>query len=305
MTILVVGSAIVDIVVRPIGDVVRDTSNEASIVWAAGGAGRNVAENLKRLGAEVVFVTDFAGDVPGRFLQENLERLGIDVRRAGSGRSGVYLALLDGRGSLDRGFCQTTTEFVGLDDIERVLPDLGAIEAAVLDANLSGAVLAALASRFRRARIAYALETTAIERSHRVREALPGCALIKPDRVEATALTGLPCATPAEAVECARALRAAGGERVIVSLGSDGLVFEGNDEQVELPAMAVDLVDATGAGDAMLAASFLGLLKGLPPRRYLEAGLRAAALTCRWEGAVSPHVSAAVFDQFPAEVGLR
>jgi pseudouridine kinase len=297
MTILVVGSAIVDIVVRATGDAVRETSNEASIFWAAGGAGRNVAENLKRLGADVVFVTDFADDVPGRFLQENLQQLGIDVRRAGSGRSGVYLALLDGRGDLDRGFCQTTTEFVGLDDIERVLPDLGTIDAAVFDANLSGAVLTALASRFRHARIDYALETTANERSRRVRDALPGCALIKPDRVEATALTGLPCATPADAVACARALRAVGAERVIVSLGPDGLVFDGEGEHVALTAMAVDPVDVTGAGDAMLAASFLGLLKGLPPRRYLQAGLQAAALTCQWEGAVSPHVSASVFDQ--------
>ena len=301
MTILVVGAAIVDIVVRATGDAVRETSNEASIFWAAGGAGRNVAENLKRLGANVVFVTDFAEDVPGRFLQENLQQLGIDVRRAGSGRSGVYLALLDSRGDLDRGFCQTSTELVSLDDIERVLPDLETIEAAVLDANVSGAVVAALASRFRRAGIAYALETTAIERSCRVREALSGCALIKPDRVEATALTGLPCATPAEAIECARALRAAGGQRVIVSLGPDGLVFDGEGEHVELPAIEVDPVDVTGAGDAMLAAVFLGMLKGLPPRRYLQAGLRAAALTCQWEGAVSPHVSAAVFDQSGVE----
>ena len=80
MKLLVVGAAIVDLVVRPTSTILGDTSNEAAIAWNAGGTGRNVAENLARLGASVTFVTDAADDVPGRFLLENLQNLGIDVR---------------------------------------------------------------------------------------------------------------------------------------------------------------------------------------------------------------------------------
>jgi hypothetical protein len=58
--------------------------------------------------------------------------------------------------------------------------------------------------------------------------------------VEATAFTGMPCATPADAARCVIALHAAGAQRLIVSLGRDGLAFVGDGEQVEWPALPVD-----------------------------------------------------------------
>jgi ribokinase len=131
----------------------------------------------------------------------------------------------------------------------------------------------------------------------RIAGAIPGCALIKPDRVEAAALSGLECETTADAVACAEALIARGADRVVVSLGADGLVFADGERHIVLPALPATVVDVTGAGDAMLAAAFLGVLQGLPPVRYLEAGRLAAALTCGVRGAVSPAVSPRLFDE--------
>jgi pseudouridine kinase len=288
MRVVVVGSAIVDVIARPASIVRGDTSNEAGITLSAGGAGRNVAESLARLGASVTLVTDLADDVPGRFLLENMRGLGLEVRLCGRERTGIYLAVLDPEGGLDRGFCQTGTEHVGVAEVDAVLPDLDAFDGAVIDANLGAGVIEALAARCRRAGLPYALETVAHERSLRVAGAIPGCAFIKPDRGEAEALTGRPCGNAAEALACAEDLVARGARRVVVSLGPDGLVFAGDGQPALLPALPTAVADVTGAGDAMLSAAFLGLLRGMPPARYLEAGRRAAALACAWRGAVSP-----------------
>lgn len=288
MNLLVVGSAIVDVIARPTSIVHHDTSNEAEITWAAGGAGRNVAENLARLGASVTFVTDAADDAPGRFLMGELERLGIEVRRSRRDRTGLYLAVLQPDGTLDLGFCQTGTQHVSWADIEAVLSDLHTFDGAVFDANLSAGVIETLAERCRRARVPYALDPSAHERCARIAGAIPGCDLVKPDRSEATALTGLGCDTAAAAAGCAQALLARGARRAIVSLGADGLVFADADRHTVLPALPATVTDVTGAGDAMLAAAFLGLLQGLPNERALDAGRRAAALTCAVRGAVSP-----------------
>lgn len=296
MRIAVVGSSIVDLIARPTSTIQRDSSNEAVITWSAGGAGRNVAENLSRLGAEVTFVTDVGDDVLGRFLLADLRNLGIDVRVARTERTGVYIAVLDKEGELDRGFCQTGTERIGVEEINAVLPDLESFEGAVIDANLNAEAVDALAARCRLAAVPYALETAAHERSRRVARAVPGCAFIKPDRGEASALAGRPCETVDEALSCAESLLARGAMRVAVSLGPDGLVFAEDSARVHLPALRTTVADVTGAGDALLSASFLGLLRGLPPARYLEAGLRAAALTCEWRGAVNPALTARVFD---------
>lgn len=77
---------------------------------------------------------------------------------------------------------------------------------APLDANLSAGVVETLADGCRRADVPYALDPSAHERCTRIAAAIPGCDLVKPDRPEAAALTGLRCDTSAEAGTCAEAL---------------------------------------------------------------------------------------------------
>lgn len=295
MRLLVVGGAMVDFVVRPTSTVVRDTSNEGEILLGAGGAGRNVAENLQRLGCQVTLVTDLAADFLGRFLLDNLHGLGIETRLAQRERTGLYLALLHPDGSLEKGFCHTGTEHVAASEILAVLPDLATFEGAVLDANLNQETLTALAAACRAAGVPYALETVANEKARRVLPALDGCFLIKPDRAEARMLTGLPCDTVAEGAACARRLCELGAQAALVSLGRDGFCFDNGTFAARLAAAPTVVVDVTGAGDALFSTALAGLLMGLAPQDVLEAAGRAAALACACVSAVSPGLSPSLF----------
>jgi pseudouridine-5'-phosphate glycosidase len=95
--ILVVGSAIVDRIVRPTSSIERDTSNEGLISWRAGGAARNVAETLARLGAAVTLgtpfllarITELSG---GRSLETNVALIRNNAVLAGE----IAVALCDG-----------------------------------------------------------------------------------------------------------------------------------------------------------------------------------------------------------------
>jgi len=290
MKVAVVGSSILDIVARPTSRVEADTSNEAEVRLGAGGAGRNVAENLARLGFDITLVTDLADDLPGRFLLDSLRGLPIETRLSRRERTGVYLALLQPDGGLERGFCATGTEAVTPAEVLAALPDLADFSGLVIDANLSGTAVLAVVDRCRSLGIPYALETVAHERSLRVRPAIPGCAFGKPDRAEARMLTGLPCGTRSEAAACARRLRAMGAGAGIVSLGEDGFYLEHPELAEHFPAAPATVADVTGAGDALFAAFFAGLLKGLAPRQAAEAGRRAAALAVADARAVSPGI---------------
>ncbi len=280
MRVLVLGGCIVDLLAHPRGPVKADTSNEAEIRWAAGGAARNVAETLRRLGGEVTLITDLGDDPPGRFLLDDLARLGIEVRLAERRRTGIYLAVLHPDGGLDRGFCQTGTELIPLDAWLAVLPPLSGFDGATLDANLGEDALAGLAARFREADLPYALDPVADQRARRLLPALSGCALVKPDRTEAGVLTGLPCGNPAEGLACARRLREMGARRALVSLGPEGFCFAGPEGERVLPAAGTEVVDVTGAGDALFAVAFAGILRGLSLDACLLAARRAATLAC-------------------------
>jgi len=296
MKVLVIGASILDVAARPTSTLGADTSNEAEVTFSAGGAGRNVAENLARLGLEVTFVTELGDDPFGRFLLDGLGQCHVTTRLARRATTGRYVAILQPDGTLSRGYCQTGIEHVSLPEIVAVLPELGELAGVVLDANLSESVLAGLASRLRTAGVPWALDTVAAERARRVLPAIPGCALIKPDRVEARALTGLPCGTRHDAALCALTLRSMGAGAVLVSLGAEGLFWDDGTTAKQMPSIATQLTNVTGAGDALLATAFAGILCGLKPDSFLKAAQRAAALTCASPLAVSPEITPALLE---------
>jgi ribokinase len=82
----------------------------------------------------------------------------------------------------------------------------------------------------------------------------------------------------------ARALAARTGAPVLVTLGADGaLLLDGDAER--LPALAVEVVDTTGAGDAVNGALAAELAAGRPLRDAARFAMAAAALSTRAPGA--------------------
>ncbi len=289
------GGALVDLRARPLAGVAEDASNDAAIAIDAGGAGRNVAENLQRLGATTTLLTGIAADPLGQFLRKHTSDLGIELQTWPCRATGVYLALLHADGGLERGFCQSELDGVSVEQVLTAAGDLRQFAGVAIDANLSAACIEGVAAACRAAGVPYALETTSYQRCTRLLGALAGCQLIKPDRREAEALTGRPCRTIAQGLDCARDLHQRGAAVAVVSLGPDGLCVASRDGVAHLAALPTTVVDVTGAGDALFAAAWLGLLRGSPVDRALEVARLAAALACASARSVSPAIGPHLF----------
>ena len=107
---------------------------------------------------------------------------------------------------------------------------------------------------------------------------------VTPNRAELAALTDLPTRTARQVERAARALHERGVEIVWVRLGADGSLLSTPAGRTALAAVPADVVDVTGAGDAMLAAFCHALLGDVPPEEAAAYGQAAAALTV-----ASPH----------------
>ncbi len=66
-------------------------------------------------------------------------------------------------------------------------------------------------------------------------------------------------------------------QSVLVTLGAQGSFGVLNATQVRIPAVPVQMVDSTGAGDAFCAGVIAGLVRGLEPTAATQLGARAAA----------------------------
>ncbi|MDO9107526.1 MAG: PfkB family carbohydrate kinase, partial [Coriobacteriia bacterium] len=101
--VVVVGGANTDIVGTPVRPLVARDSNPAAICSSPGGVGRNMAENLVRLGVQTSLVTAFGADEASTHLQAHCRKLGMDTSGSvqAHGLPGSrYLAILDDQGDM-------------------------------------------------------------------------------------------------------------------------------------------------------------------------------------------------------------
>jgi pseudouridine kinase len=102
-SVIVVGGAGVDLIGRLDGDLRVGTSNPARIRTSFGGSARNVAENLARLGREVVLLTAVGEDQNGEQLLKQAQEAGVDVSQVlvtDEHPTGAYLGIVESNGVL-------------------------------------------------------------------------------------------------------------------------------------------------------------------------------------------------------------
>jgi pseudouridine kinase len=87
---------------------------------------------------------------------------------------------------------------------------------------------------------------------------------------------------------------------VWVRRGEGGSVLSGRDGAATFPALDAEVVDVTGAGDAMLAAYCHAILHGADPASAAAHGHAAAALTIASPHTVRPDLTSRLIEDLLA-----
>lgn len=74
-------------------------------------------------------------------------------------------------------------------------------------------------------------------------------------------------------------------EKVLVTLGKDGVRYATSSDLVHVPAKSIEVIDTTGAGDSFIAGFVSGLAEGQPFKKAVQKGIDVASLTCQRMGA--------------------
>ena len=291
--VVVIGGANVDVKARSTARAVPATSNPGTTSLSAGGVGRNVAENLARLGASVHLVAAVGRDQLGDQLLADTDAAGVEIGAVvrTDRPTGTYTAVLDSDGELVTAVADMgATDLLGTEDVRRVSPLVAAADLLVLDGNLSVAALQAALELAADAHVPVALDPVSVPKARRLRElidrALP-LFLVTPNAAELDALGG-----------DVDHLHARGVEHVWVRLGSAGSRLSTRNAGAQpLSPVPAPVADVTGAGDAMLAAFCHGVLSGRSPVEAARLGHAAAALTVASPHTVRPDLSLDLVEQ--------
>ena len=280
--VLCIGGAAVDLGLRLDGPTILGTSNLATAATSFGGVARNVAELLARFGAPTALMAAVGDDAAGRDLLDHLEVAGIDVGRSfisHGAQTARYIAILDEAGELVIGVnAMQVTSAITAERIDGV--DLGDVDWIFAECNLDAEALAAVLRRRRHAGVRLAVDTISVPKAGRLPDDLTAIDLLFTNVDEANALLGAAHPRTREGgLALAEALQARGIDGVVVTLGDRGHVVRTADGAWWSAAVAASAIDVTGAGDALIAGTLAGILRGLPLPDAARSGSLAAALT--------------------------
>lgn len=305
---VVIGGAAWDIKAHSRSAARLHTSNPSTVVQTPGGVGRNIAEGIARLGDRVYLVAAVGADSAGRELLARTAESGVFVDQVHTSPhpTSSYLAALDQSGELVIGMADfAATDALDPAALSRSQELVSRSEVVVLDGNLPAAVLEWALAVAATAGAKAVVEPVSVVKAARLAPLLSPqrpVFTITPNVDELGALVGRAVADDHDAlVAAARELRARGVENVWVSRGSAGSLLVGADEVVPIDAEPVDVVDVTGAGDAMTAGYVHALLAGEPPAAAARWGHLAAALTLASPQTVRPDLGVAFAARLHAE----
>lgn len=284
--IAVVGSINMDIVNR----VERhpqpgETVQGLGCAYFPGGKGANQAVAAARMGASVSMVGAVGTDVHGEALLHTLRDTGIETAHTAvaEGSSGIAYITVDQAGEntivLDRGANGKMLPDRAIPALER----LEGLQLVLLQNEIpqetNEAVLKFCADRA--IRVLYNPAPAAV-----IPDSLyPQLHMLILNASEAETLTGTAVSGEPEAMSACRQLLDKGAGQIVLTLGSQGVVYASRTEAFHIPALKVQAADTTAAGDCFIGALTAEYLQGRSIRDCLTFAAAAAALKVTRRGA--------------------
>ena len=290
--VTVVGGVNVDIGGRPEAALVARDSNPGAVHSSLGGVGRNIAHNMALLGLDVRLLTAFGDDLNAQKLAASCGELGIDISQSPvipGGRTSTYLFINDERGDM-------ALAVSDMEIYQHLTPQalaqrhklLDASQVVVLDTNIPEESIAWLAENCAAPLFADPVSTA---KAVKLKPVLGKLHTLKPNRLEAELLSGVPITGEASLNKAADALLETGLRRVFISLGAEGVFAADHSGRVQLPCLPAELVNATGCGDAFMAAIAWAYLRGTDLADTARAGLASSSIAMESKETINPAMS--------------
>ncbi len=306
MSMVVFGSAFVDIKGYPLAKYIPAGRNVGRVVQTHGGVARNVAEDIGHVGLRPIFVsvldeTGTSADVLSRL---HLSGVNTDYIVRSENGLGTWLAIFDNTGdviasishrpdlsTLHQVLDQHGTELIASADsiVVEIDMDEDLIERIISLAEACGKDVYAVVSNM----------SIALER----RDLLQRTACVVCNLQESELLFSedyIHLSTTQLIDQLSRRLCQAGIPRIVVTMGSEGAVYatlDGKEHGFAAP-QRVAVVDTTGAGDAFFAGVSIGLTYGKTLAQSCDIGTRLASSVIATGEPVCPRFQ-------PQELGIN
>ena len=284
MGMVVIGAVFVDIKGYPTSAFIPTGRNAGRVEQIHGGVGRNVAEDIANCELRPTFVSLVDDSGTGADVVRKLKshRVNTDYIRKTRNGMGTWLAVFNHEGDVVASISKRPDHRT----IERILDEHGDeifkdADSIVIEIDLEKEIVKktfAYAEKYNKK--VYAIVSNmsiAIERRDFIRRT--ACFVCNQQEAGILFSENYENVTPEEMTDIlADRIRSAKIPKMVVTMGGDGAVYADQEgDKGVYPALKVDVVDTTGAGDSFFAGVCMGLTYGKTLREACGIGTRLAS----------------------------
>ena len=258
-------------------------------IMTPGGKGANQAVAAAKLGAEVYFIAKLGEDVFAEQSLNNFKKEGVNTKyviQTEEAPSGVALITVDNAGNNVIVVAPGANQMLSPEDVKRAESDIASSGALVAQLEIPLETVEFAAQLANESGVLFILDPAPAQKLSP--ELLKMVDVLTPNETEAQILTGIEVTSNRDSARtAAKKLLEYGVKSVILTMGAEGFLLANDDRMESVPAVKVDAVDATAAGDAFTGSLAVGLAQG---KTLADAALFAnyvAALSVTKMGAQS------------------
>jgi pseudouridine kinase len=291
--VTVVGGVNVDIIGFPNSSLVPKDSNPGRVKISLGGVGRNIAENLVKLGIHTKLISAVGEDIYGQKVLDEARLIGLDMQDSLILReqpTSTYMAVLDEKGDMNVAIAHMDIfEKISIDFIKQKKHLIENSKACVIDTNIPKEVIEYILTNNKKTD--FFLDTVSTAKAVKIKNLIGNFHTIKPNRIEAEILSGIKINSEKDFEACAEYFLNKGVKRVFISLGEKGLYYNDGINKSHIPAHKINVVNATGAGDAFMAALVYCYYNDFDMDYSARFAMSASVLTLSHENTINPNMS--------------
>lgn len=291
--ICIVGGANVDIQGFPRNELIEKDSNPGQVKISLGGVGRNIGENLRKMDVETKLITVIGNDIYGNKIIEEGRNIGLDMQHSlilQEQSTSTYLCILNEKRDMQLAiaymdiFDEMTVGF-----IQKKKHVINNASICIIDTNIPKETIEYIVTNHKDTE--FFLDTVSTSKAKKVKNIIGYFHTIKPNKIEAEILSDMKIKNNEDLRKCGYYFLEKGVKRVFITLGEQGVYYNDGVEENIIKTPKVKVVNATGAGDAFLAALVYCRINNMSLDHSTKIAMTASILALSHENTINPNMS--------------
>jgi len=292
-TISVLGASNVDITGFTEHKLIYGDANIGHSKTSAGGVGRNIAENLHRLGFDINLISIFGDDPLSDYLIKSCKELGLDINASlylKNQNAGTFIAIMDCNNDLALGISAMDI-YKGLDTkaIQSKINSIPQTDYLVIETNFPSEVLELVVKENPNTK--FVLDTVSGKKSLRVKNILSSLYILKTNLLEAQMLSKIEGTSLESQKEMITYFLNKGVKKVFITLGKEGVIYGNKTGISHHNTIPTKIENTIGAGDSFVSGIVYADTLELDIHKLALYGMASASINVQFNGAVSTEMN--------------